>query len=257
MQINTVMMNVAAISVALTATVSGARAADITFLCAPALQPAVQILVPEFEKAGGHKVKIVYASIGVNATRVRNGEEADLAIVSPQEWQALQNEGKIASSERSIVAKVGAGVFVKKGGTRWNISSVDALKLTILQARSIAIGDLKTPVGAYMLPLFERLGIKCEIDSKLLLLPPGNPSPTIESVLKGDAEIGFSQMSEIIASPGVDALGPLPKDIQNFTTFTAAIPTQAKQAAAAIDLVGFLKAPESVAVFKSKGLDAD
>ena len=108
-----------------------------------------------------------------------------------------------------------------------------------------------------MLPLFDRLGLKSDIYSKLLLMPPGNPSPTIEAVIKGDAEIGFSQMSEILASPDVDALGPLPVDIQNFTTFTAAIPAQAKQAAGANDLIEFLRTPGAVAVFRSKGIDTD
>ena len=104
---------------------------------------------------------------------------------------------------------------------------------------------------------FDRLGLTSDISSKLLLMPPGNPSPTIEAVLKGRAEIGFSQMSEILASPDVDALGPLPVDIQNFTTFTAAIPTQAKQAAAANELIVFLRTPRAIAVLTSKGIDTD
>ena len=242
-------------SVALAITMTHADAAEINFLCAPALQPAIQNLVPEFENATGHKVKIVYGSIGINASRVRNGEDADLAIVSPQQWQALQDERKLGSSERRTIGKVGIGIFVKKGAARPDISSIEALKRTLLQARSIAVGDLRTPVGAYMLPLFERLGLKGDIYSKLLLMPPGNPSPTIEAVTKGDAEIGFSQMSEILASLDVDALGPLPVDIQNFTTFAAAIPAQARQAGAANDLVEFLRTRGAVAVLRSKGID--
>ena len=257
MKINSVMTTVAIASVAIAMTLNHVSAAEITFLCAPALQPAIQDLVPEFEKASGHKVKIVYGSIGINASRVRNGEDADFAIISPQQWQALSNEGKLGSSERRTIGKVGIGVFVKKGAARPAISSVDALKGTLVQARSIAVGDLKTPVGAYMLPLFERLGLTSDISAKLLLMPPGNPSPTIEAVIKSRAEIGISQMSEILASPDVDAVGPLPVDIQNFTTFTAAIPAQAKQAAAANDLIEFLRTPSAVAVLRSKGIDAD
>lgn len=257
MKIKAALTAVAFASVAIATTTTHASAVEITFLCAPALQPAIQYLVPEFENATGHKVKIVYGSIAVNASRVRNGEEADLAIVSPQQWEALQHERKIGSSERRTIGKVGIGVFVKKGAARPNISSADALKPTLLQARSIAVGDLKTPVGAYMLPLFDRLGLKSDISSKLLLMPPGNPSPTIEAVIKGDAEIGFSQMSEILASSDVDAVGSLPVDIQNFTTFTAAIPAQAKQTAAANDLIDFLRTPAALAVLRSKGIDTD
>ena len=244
-------------SVVIAITTTHASAAEITFLCAPALQPAIQTLVPEFEKATGHKIKIVYGSIGVNASRVRNGEQADLAIVSPQQWQALQGEGKLGSSERRVIGKVGIGIFVKKGTARPNVSSTDAVKRMLLQARSIAVGDLKTPVGAYMLPLFDRLGLKNDIDSKLLPQPPGNPSPTIEAVIKGEAEIGFSQMSEILASSEVDAVGLLPVDIQNFTTFTAALPAQAKQPAIATELIEFLRSSGAVAEFRSKGIDSE
>ena len=134
---------------------------------------------------------------------------------------------------------------------------MDALKFTLLRAPSIAVGDLRTPVGAYMLPLFEKLGINNEISSKLKLMPPGNPSPTIESVIKGEADIGFSQMSEIAASQDADAVGPLPASIQNFTTFTAAIPIQAKQVAAALELIRFLRTPIALAAFKSAGIEAD
>jgi molybdate transport system substrate-binding protein len=257
MRINTVVTTVVFAAVATAMTPNRVSAAEITFLCAPALQPAIQELVPEFEKASGHKVKIVYGSIGINASRVRNGEEADFAIVSPQQWQALSSDGKLGSNERRTIGKVGIGVFAKKGAARPAIGSVDAFKGTLVQARSIAVGDPKTPVGAYMLPLFERLGLASDISAKLLLMPPGNPSPTIEAVIKSRAEIGISQMSEILASPDVDALGPLPVDIQNFTTFTAAIPAQAKQAAAANDLIEFLRTPSAVALLRSKGVDAD
>src|SRR5258705_5983442 len=110
MNIRNVMITVAFACVVIAKTMPDASAAEITSMCALALQPANQNLVPGFEKATGHKVKIVYGSIGVNASRVRNGEEADLAIVSPQQWQALQNEGKLGSSERRIIGKVGIGV---------------------------------------------------------------------------------------------------------------------------------------------------
>lgn len=132
MKTKTVMTTVAFASVAIAIAMTHASAAEINFLCAPALQTAIQNLVPEFEKATGHKVKIVYGSIGVNASRVRNGEEADLAIVSPQRWQALQDERKLGSSERRTIGKVGTGVFVKKGAARPNLSSITGPSLAPL-----------------------------------------------------------------------------------------------------------------------------
>src|SRR5205823_11964045 len=110
-----------------------------------------------------------------------------------------------------------------------------------------------SPVGAYIIPLFERLGISGDIKAKLRLTPAG---PGKTSVIKGDAEIGFNQMTDIIASPDVDLVGPLPADIQNFTIYTAGIPASAKQATAAKALIEFLTSPRAVSVFKSKGLEA-
>jgi molybdate transport system substrate-binding protein len=234
-----------------------ARAEEITFLCAPALQPAIDLLLPEFERATRHKANVAYASIGINASRIRDGHPADLAIVSPQQWQALRGEGKLGSDERRTIGKVGIGAFVKKGQPRLDIGGVEALKRALVQSKSIAIGDQKTPVGAYMLPLIERLGLKEAIQPKLLLRPPGNPSPTMQAVVNGDAELGFSQMSEILASSEVDAIGPLPAEVQNFTSFTAAIPAQARQLSIAGELIEFLRTPAAVAVFRSKGIETD
>ncbi len=242
-------------SLTFVATGNHARAADITFLCANALQSAVQELIPEFQKASGHNVKVTYATLGINTERVRKGEEADLAIISPQQWESLQKEGKLAPGTRVVIGKVGLGVFVKKGAARPDIGSVDAFKRALLNAPSIAVGDPShSPVGGYVIPLLDRLGIGGEVKSKLRLT--GGGPAAIQTVVKGDAEIGFTQMTEIIASPDVVGLGTLPADIQNFTTFTAAIPASAKQAAAAKALIDFLTSPRAISVFKSKGLEA-
>lgn len=248
-------MKIAAFSgLAIVAAGNYARSADIAFLCANALQSSMKELIPEFEKASGHNVKVTYANLGVITERVRKGETADLAIVSPQQWESLQKDGKVAPTVRVVVGRVGMGVFVKKGAARPDISSVDAFKRAVVNARSIAVGDPTrgSPVGAYMIPLFDRLGISGDIKSKIQLTAGGFGS--FEPVIKGDAEMGFSQMSEIIASPQVDLVGSLPTDIQTFTIYTAAIPANAKQAAAAKALIEFLTSARAVSVFKSKGL---
>src|SRR5262249_19564620 len=88
------------------------HAADVPFLCAAALHPAMDEIIPEFQKATGHSVKISFATIGINTDRVRKGDAADLVIVSPQQWEDLKNDGKIDASTRSVIAKIGIGVFV-------------------------------------------------------------------------------------------------------------------------------------------------
>lgn len=236
---------------------SCARAENITFLCAAALQPVMQELLPEFQKASGHNVKVEYANIGIITERIRRGDEADLAIVSPQQWESLQKDGKVSTDPRIAIGKVGLGVFVKKGAARPDISTVDAFKRTLLNAPSIAVADPKggSPEGAYLIPLFDRLGVSSEIKSRLLITPARHGA-TVDAVVKDDSDIGFTQMNEIIGSNDVDLVGPLPADIQNFTVFTAAIPVSAKDVVAAKTLIKFLTSPRAVTVFKSKGLEA-
>jgi molybdate transport system substrate-binding protein len=250
------LVKIAAFSVlAVAATGNYARAADINFLCANALEPAMRELIPEFQKASGHNVTVIYVTPGISTERVRKGEEADLVTVLPPQWESLQKEGKLAPGTRVVIGKSGLGVFVKRGVPRPDISSVEAFKRALLNAPSIAVGDPShSPVGGYVIPLLDRLGIGGDIKPKLKLT--GGGPAAIQTVVKGDAVIGFTQMPEIIASPDVESVGPVPTDIQNFTTFTAAIPASAKQAAAAKALVDFLTSPRAVSVIKSKGLEA-
>lgn len=235
------------------ATGSYARAADITFMCADALQSSMEELIPEFRKVSGHNVKVGYANIGTNTERLRKGEEADLAIVSPQQWDSLQREGKIDSAVRVVIGKVGLGVFVKKGAPRPDITSVEVFKRALLSARSIAVRDPSrgSPVGIRTMALFDRLGIGGEIKPKIRL----TADRPFEAVINGNAEIGFSTMTEIVATPDVDMVGPVPTELQNYIVFTAAVPAIAKQPAAAKALIEFLGSPRAVSVFKSKGFE--
>jgi len=232
-----------------------ARAADITFLCAGALETTVEELLPEFQKATRHNVKATFAAIGVITQRLRKGDAADLATVSPQQWDELQNEAKIDPAVRVVIAKVGVGVFVKKGAPKPDISSVDGFRSALVNARSVALADPAGggPVGAYSVRLFERLGITAELSPKLKLV--GGGLPPIEPVVKGEAEIGLTTISEILQFPGVELVGPLPGAIQNFIVFTATIPANAREPAAAKALIDFLSSAKAISILKSKGLE--
>lgn len=234
--------------------VSPAGAADITFLCAGALRSTVSELIPEFTAMTGHNVKPVFGPIGAHAARVRKGEPVDLAIVSPQQWDILQKEGKLDASVRPLIAKVGIGVFIKKGATRPDIGSVEAFKSALLTAHSIALGDPDggSPVGAYVVRLLDRLGIGAGVAPKLRLVRGAVP---IEPVIKGDADIGLAQVSEIVSVADIELVGPLPAEIQNYTVFTAAIPVNAKEQVAAKALVDFLTSARARSVLKAKGLE--
>jgi molybdate transport system substrate-binding protein len=233
---------------------STARAAEIKLLCASALHPVIDALMPDFEKSSGHKVTVAYGTAGAVADSVQKGEAADIAISSVPMIDRLQAQGKVVAGDRVIIAKVGVGVFVRKGAMKPDLSSADAFKRSMLAARSIAYPD---PAGGgasgiYVASLLERLSIAAEMKPKTKLSTLGT---LYASVASGEVEIGFNQVSEILAQPTVELAGPLPPAIQNYTQFAPGIVTSSGQTDAARALVTFLYSPAAKIVLKAKGFE--
>jgi molybdate transport system substrate-binding protein len=231
-----------------------ARAAEIKLLCAVALQPGMVALIPDFEKSSGHKVTIVYGTAGAVVDRVQKGEPADIVISSVPLIDQLQAQGKFVAGSRVNIAKVGVGVFVRKGTAKPDISSADAFKRSMLAAKSIAYPD---PAGGgasgiYVASLLERLGIAAEMKPKTKLSTLGT---LYASVASGEVEIGFNQISEILAQSTIELAGPLPGPIQNYTQFAPGIVTGSSQADAGRALVTFLSSPAAQTVLKAKGFE--
>src|SRR5947209_5285618 len=232
-----------------------ASSAEIKLLCAVALHPAIDALIPDFEKSSGHKVTVAYGTAGAVADRVQKGEAADIVISSVPMIERLQAQGRVVAGDRVIIAKVGVGAFVRKGAEKPDISSADAFKRSMLAASSIAYPD---PAGGgasgiYVASLLERLGIAGEMKSKTKLLPP--TEVLYGSVASGDVEIGFNQISEILAQPTIELAGPLPPAIQNYTQFAPGIVTGSTQTHAGRALVTFLSSPAARTVLKAKGFE--
>lgn len=230
-----------------------ARAAEIKLLSASALHPAIDALIPDFEKSSGHKVIVDYGTAGAVADRVQKGEAADVIISSVPTIDRLQAQGK-AAGDHVIIAKVGVGAFVRKGAAKPDMSSAEAFKRSMLAARSIAYPD---PAGGgasgiYVASLLERLGIAAEMKPKTKLSTLGT---LYSSVASGDVEIGFNQVSEILAQPSIELVAPLPPEIQNYTRFAPGIVAGSSQADAARALVTFLSSPAAHAVLKAKGFE--
>src|SRR6185312_1055135 len=207
---------------------STAKAAEIKLVCAVALHPAIDAIILDFEKSTGHKLTVAYGTAGAVADRVQKGEAADIVINSVPMIDRLQAQGKVVAGSRVIIAKVGVGVFVRKGAVKPDISSADAFKRSMLAARSIAYPD---PAGGgasgiYVASLLERLGIAAEMKPKTKLSTLGT---LYASVASGDVEIGFNQISEILAQPTVELAGPLPSAIQNYTQFAPGIVSGSSQ----------------------------
>ena len=231
-----------------------ALAAEITFFCAGALRPSMERIFPEFTASTGDRVTATFTAIGAITDRVRKGERIDLATVSSQQWDDLAKEGKIDPGTRVVIAKVGLALFIRKGIAKPNIDLVEAFKQTLLSAHSFALGDpaIGSPVGAYAIRLFERLGIAAEMRPKLRLVA-GLP---VAPVAKGevDAEMGIAQLSEIVSVPGVTLVGLLPAEIQNVTLYTTAIPLAASDPAGAKKLIDFLKSATTRRALEANGL---
>jgi len=227
------------------------HAAEIRVLSTQATEQAYRELVPQFEKASGHKVTTVFTGTLDANKRLAAGETYDLLIMSAPSIEEHIKTGKVLASSRVDLAKSGVGVGVKAGAPKPDISTTEALKRTLSAAKTI--GYSTGPSGIYMIGVFQRMGIADEIKHKLKQTPTGVFVGSI--IANGEAEIGFQQVSELSHFAGVDYVGPLPAEIQQFTIFSSGIIAGAKEADAAKALVNFITAPAAAAAFKRIGME--
>jgi molybdate transport system substrate-binding protein len=230
---------------------TSAGAAEIRVLSTQATEEAYRELVPLFERASEHKVTTVFTGTLDANKRLAAGETYDLLIMSSGSIDEHLKAGKVEAGSRVDLARSGVGVAVGKGAAKPDISSVEALKKTLLAAKSI--GYSTGPSGVYIASLLEKLGIADEIKGKLKQTPTGVFVGTI--IASGEAEIGFQQVSELSHFPGIDYVGPLPADVQRFTTFSSGIVAGTKEAEAAKSLVKFITAPAAADAFKKRGME--
>jgi len=166
--------------------------------------------------------------------------------------EQLIKQGKIVAGSRVDLAKSGIGIAIKAGAPRPDVQTAAALKKTLLAAKTV--GYTSGPSGVYMAGLIERMGIAAEVKPKHRTVPSGGTVGTI--VAKGEAEIGFQQVSELVHIPGIDYIGPLPSEVQCITVFATGVHTGATQPEAGKALQKFLTTPASVAVMQKHGLES-
>ena len=228
-----------------------ATAADVKVMASAAIKEAYLELVPQFEKSTEHKVATTWAGTVDMMKRLSGGEVFDLVIMAVPSIEELTKQGKIVPGSRVDLAKSGVGAAVRAGAPKPDISSGEALKRAMLAAKSI--GYSTGPSGVYLAGLFQRMGIADEIKSKVKVSPPGRPVG--EVIARGEAEIGFQQVSELLPVAGIDYIGPLSADVQQITVFAGGIHTGATHADAAKALVKFLTSPQAAPVIKKKGME--
>jgi molybdate transport system substrate-binding protein len=227
------------------------QAAEIKLLASAAMKDAYLELIPQFEKATGHKVSAGWSSTPDVQKRIAAGEAADLIILGDSGTEELIKQGKLAPGSRANFAKSGIGVAVRGGTPKPDISSADAVKRSVLAAKSVAYSAGVS--GIYLVSMFQKLGISDQVKAKTAAVKPGEPVG--EVVARGDAEIGFHQMSELIRVKGIQILGPLPAEIQNITAYSGGIHSATKEADGATALAKFLTAPAAAPIIKKHGLE--
>jgi molybdate transport system substrate-binding protein len=235
---------------------SAANAAEVRVMISGGLTAAFKALVPEFERTTGHTVLIAYGpSMGttINAIPVRlaRGEPADVLIMVGYALDDLVKQGRVAADSKVELVKSPIGIAVKSGTPKPDISSADAVKRALLEAKTIAYSDSAS--GVYVsTEMFAKLGIADAMKGKARMIPA---TPVGEIVAKGEAEIGLQQISELKPVSGIDIVGPLPDELQKITVFSAGIASVSKEPEAGKALIKFMASPAARAEIVKSGMD--
>jgi molybdate transport system substrate-binding protein len=222
-----------------------AHAAEIKVVSTNALKTVLEELGPKFEQSSGHKLTITWGTTAQLKAQIEKGEAFDVAVVTDAVADDLIKQGKLAS--RTALARSGIAVAIKKGAPKPDLRSVDDFKKMLLSAKSIAWVEQGVS-GIYLKGVFDRLGVTEQIKGKLISVKAAG-----QAVANDEAEIGFTQISEVLPYAGAEVGGMLPPDVQSFTNFSIGIRDKDSRPAEA--LVRFLTTPAAAAVIKLKGLE--
>jgi molybdate transport system substrate-binding protein len=231
------------------------QAAELKVLSAIGMRLVIEDLGPKFEQATGHKLAISFAASGLIVERVQDGETTDVVMLSRPALERLTKDGKLVAGSETLLARSGIGVSVRKGAQKPDISSPEALKRTLLAAKSITYSNpaLGGASGTHFAKVLDRLGIGSEMKPKTVFSKITGEVGQL--VANGEAEIAVHQIQELISVPGIEIVGPLPGDLQNTIVFSGAIMTSAKEAELGKALINFLRTPDAAATIKAKGMD--
>jgi molybdate transport system substrate-binding protein len=229
---------------------AGAAADEIRVWTTRAIATVLADVGSEFERATGHRLIITSDLPPAFQRRFDAGEVVDVLISGSGPIDEWIRAGKIVAQSRAEIARSGIGVEVRAGGPKPDISTVDAFKRALLNAKSIAY--LQVGSGLYLEGLFERLGMSRALESKTV-----RPDSDIvsELVAKGEVELGMTVITQILTTKGVDLVGPLPTEIQSYITFVAGVGSQSRAPKAANELIAFLGGAKATAVIIAQGME--
>lgn len=230
-----------------------ARAAEVTLIAPGGIRAAIEQLIPEYERRTGNEVKATYGSGGGTKERVIKGDPFDVPVVQPPLDPVLAS-GHVIAGTKTPLASVCVGVAVRKGAPKPDIATADAVKRLLLGAKAIAYPDAArgAAAGVSFLATIDRLGLSAPLQGKLKASAGG--AGAMDMLAKGEVDVGVTFVSEIITEPGVELVGPLPRDISPATDLVAFVSAQSHEADAARSLIAFLSSPDAAAVYKERGM---
>jgi molybdate transport system substrate-binding protein len=231
---------------------AGAQSNEITLIAPGGIRDAVEQLIPSFEARTGHKVKATFGSGLGTKQQVARGEAFDVPIVQPPYPEVLAS-GNVVAGSAVTLASVAVGIAVRKGASKPDISTPEAVRKTLLAAKSIAYPNPAggAAAGVSFDEALKSLGIAGQVESRLKRAQGGAAAMTMAA--KGEAEIGVTFLSEM-GDPGVDIVGPLPRSVSTPTTLVGFVSSHAKDPAAAKSLLDYLSSPGAAAVYKAHGM---
>ena len=223
---------------------------SIRLLSTLAVQGALPVLVAGYERATGTRVDVHFEPTNGLLARIAAGEAADIAILTRAAIDDLAAKGVLIPVSVADVAVSLVGIAVKAGAAPPDISSVEALKSTLLAASSIAYSKIGAS-GIFFVELIRRLGIADEVNAKATIIPSGL---TAELAARGEVELAVQQVSELMLVPGIDVVGPLPPGAESVTMFSAGVLATSVQAAAALELIAYLRSSGAARALSAAGL---
>ena len=228
-----------------------ATAAELTVFATGAHIESFKSIVPDFERTSGHKLTVKFEASPVTMKNIEAGEPFDVAVTIKGPMTETAAKGFFAAGDRPGAGSVGLGVAVRSGAAKPDVSTVDAFKQALLNAKAVSILP-ESVNGKHFIAVFERLGIGDAMKAKIVAAK--TPAEMTGAVAKGDADIALFIINGLRA-PGVDYVGPVPAELDQKLVFTAGIAAKAKEPQAANEFVKYLSSPAALAAMKASGLD--
>jgi molybdate transport system substrate-binding protein len=231
---------------------AAAEDAEIHILCSNGIRAAMEKLLPEYERSLGRRMKVQFGASAIFKRSIEGGEPFDLAILTPQLIEDLIKEGKVAAGTAVQIATTGIGIAVRAGSPKPDLTTLEAIKQTLLKAKSI--GYVKEGASTSgILNLLNSLGINQQVQNKVVFQPGAERS--MASVADGQVDVAFALISEIVPAPGVQLAGAFPPEFQRPITMSAGIASSTKNRETVEKIIKSLTSAAAAPTIKATGLE--